>query len=168
MFQSFRSLVVASTLFSTFFLWPVTSYGQSVTEQKRNQITPVVSFTNGGTLYGVSSKFGLTENISIRPFIQFGNLSASDSFSTISADAVFFGSSATYNFNGSNSGVNPYVGVGVGSLSLTNTQNSADTANIGDLYWEAGIDYNASDNIVINANYRGGKGFLSIGAGYRF
>jgi opacity protein-like surface antigen len=60
------------------------------------------------------------------------------------------------------------VGVGVGSLSLTNTQNSADTANIGDLYWEAGIDYNASDNIVINANYRGGKGFLSIGAGYRF
>jgi opacity protein-like surface antigen len=167
MFPSFRSLVAASTLLATSFLWPVISYGQSATEGKRNQITPVVSFINGATLYGVSSKIGLTENISVRPFIQFGN-SPANSLANVPANAVFFGSSATYNFNGSNSGINPYVGAGVGSLSLTNSQNSADTASISDLYWEAGIDYNASDSIVINANYRGGRGYLSFGAGYRF
>jgi hypothetical protein len=60
------------------------------------------------TFYGINSKIGISDNISVRPFIELGNISVDGT----NANAVFYGASATYDFDIPNSGLSPYVGVG--------------------------------------------------------
>jgi hypothetical protein len=58
------------------------------------------------------------------------------------------------------------LGVGVGNVSVSVGNVSA---SAGGYYSEIGVDYNISDSVVVNANYKVGKsGYLSIGGGYRF
>jgi hypothetical protein len=62
------------------------------------------------------------------------------------------------------SGFIPYVGVGAGTVATTGTSSGK-----GEIYFEGGIDYNASDNFLINANYKTSSDtWIDIGAGYRF
>ncbi len=128
----------------------------SAAEENSNYIGPTIGFTNGTTLYGVVSKFRIGDNVSVRPFIQFGNSSTSS--------ATIYGGSVTYNFSIPQSGLVPYLGGGLAAVNTTGTASGS-----GGLYFEAGVDYNASDNISVNANYKTGKeGFVNIGGGYRF
>jgi Outer membrane protein beta-barrel domain len=117
---------------------------------------PSVGFTNGGTLYGVAAKFGVADNVAIRPFIQF-NSSSTNSL-------TIYGSSITYNFNIPRSELIPYIGIGYAGGNATGT--SSITAGF---YGELGADYNASENFSLNGHYKtGDSGFFNLGVGYRF
>jgi opacity protein-like surface antigen len=129
--------------------------------QKKNYVGATATFLNGVTLYGINSKIGVVDNVSLRPFIEFGSVSANNS----SASIIYYGSSVTYDLNINNSAV-AYGGVGIAGISAFNNQ---DSASANGSYAEIGVDYNPTNNFVINANYKiGGSGFLSVGAGYRF
>jgi hypothetical protein len=128
----------------------------SASEDKQNYIAPSVGFINRNTLYGVNAKFGIAENVALRPFIQFNNAGT--------GTTTTYGASVTYNFKIPNSGLIPYLGFGGGEVATTGTD-SGD----GGFYFEGGVDYNASDNFVINANYKTAtNSWINIGAGYRF
>jgi opacity protein-like surface antigen len=119
--------------------------------EKQNYIGPQVNFLNGTTGFGANSRFGIADNISVRPFIGFAS------------SVTYFGASATYDFNLDNpgqpsSGFTPYAGVGFIGDNISST-----------VFLELGSDYNLSENIVLNANYRfRDRGFFSIGAGFKF
>jgi hypothetical protein len=128
----------------------------SAAEDKQNYIAPSVGFFNRTTLYGINAKFGIAENVALRPFIQFNNSGT--------GSATIYGTSVTYNLKIPSSGLIPYLGFGGGVVTTTGT----DSGNSG-FYFEGGVDYNASDNLVINANYKtAANSWISIGAGYRF
>ena len=128
----------------------------SASEEKQNYIAPSVGFTNGGNIYGVAAKFGVADNVAVRPFIQF-NSSNTNSL-------TIYGSSITYNFNIPKSELIPYLGIGYAGGNATGT--SSITAGF---YGELGADYNATENVSLNAHYKtGSPGFFNLGVGYRF
>jgi opacity protein-like surface antigen len=113
---------------------------------KKNYAGLTIAFSgfSGDTYYGVTSKFGVADNISIRPFLIMNDL-----------DGIGFGGAATYDFSIPKSEFSPYIGIG--------------TYTMGGVYGELGVDYNLSENIVINANYKfKDLGNLLITGGYRF
>jgi hypothetical protein len=160
-YKSFFLKATIPFLATAFFLF--SGSGVKAEEVKnKNYLGLTTSFINGVTLYGINSKIGISDNISVRPFIELGNVSVDGT----NAGVVFYGASASYDFDIPNSGLSPYVGFGVGNASVSVGNASA---SAGGYYSEIGVDYNASDSIVINANYKvGGSGYLSIGGGYRF
>ena len=127
----------------------------SASEDKQNYIAPSVGFFNN-TIYGVNAKFGLGENVALRPFIQYVNSGK--------GSVTLYGGSITYNLKISSSGLIPYLGFGAAEVATTGTGTGS-----GGVYFEGGVDYNASDNFVINANYKtAASSWINIGAGYRF
>jgi hypothetical protein len=128
----------------------------SASEEKQNYIAPTVGVINNKTLYGVNTKFGIADSVAVRPFIQF--------YSASGGSATIYGGSVTYNFNSPKSGLIPYLGLGIAGITTTGTSSGS-----GGFYLEGGVDYNASETFVINANYKqGDNGWINIGAGYRF
>ena len=126
----------------------------------QNDIGPSIIFgNNGGTAFGVNSRFGIAKNLSIRPNVYFQD-------SRTSA-----GVAATYDFNltGDNRELLPYIGAGV-NFDVSNSNRS--NASTG--YALAGADYNLSDNLVLKGsvsipfdsnNY---STTFGVGAGLRF
>ncbi len=133
---------------------------------KKNYVGPTIGFGNNITVYGVTSKFAVSDNISVRPFFQFG----SGSSGPVSANVTLFGTTATYDFSLPQSDFSPYAGIGYLSASATVSVPGASFSGTGSgIYFEVGSDYNVSDSIAINANYKfRDGGYLSIGGGYRF
>ena len=128
----------------------------SASEENQNYVAPSVGFFGQNTFYGINGKFGLGENVALRPFIQFNNSGT--------GSATLYGASVTYNLNIPRSGLIPYLGFGGGGVSTTGT-----SSGNGGVYFEGGVDYNANDNFVINANYKtAADAWINIGAGYRF
>ncbi len=130
--------------------------------EKKNYVGPQVNFFNGATGFGATSKFGVADNISVRPFVSFASAG--------SANVTFYGAAATYDFNldspGQSSGFAPYAGIGYLGASATAGGFSGSASSV---YFEVGSDYNVSDNISLNANYRfKDGGFFSIGGGFNF
>jgi opacity protein-like surface antigen len=126
-------------------------------EDNQNYIAPSFGLVNNRAIYGINTKFRIGDSISLRPFIKFYNSSEGGS-------SALYGTSATYNFISPNSRLIPYIGLGVAEV--TTAQPSS---NKGGFYLAGGVDYNATDNLVINADYvQGTNGLLTIGAGYRF
>jgi hypothetical protein len=155
--QGWKSSIFAATssiLTAAMILLSVSS--ASAAEDKQNYVAPSIGFVSGNTLYGINAKFGLAENIAVRPFIQLNNSGT--------GSVTVYGASVTYNLKIPNSGLIPYVGIGAGSVATTGTSSGK-----GGIYFEGGVDYNASDNLVINANYKSASTtWINIGAGYRF
>jgi hypothetical protein len=59
-----------------------------------------------------------------------------------------------------------HLKAGIGYAGGNATGTSSITAGF---YGELGADYNASENISLNANYKiGSSGFVNLGVGYRF
>jgi hypothetical protein len=128
----------------------------SASEDNQNYVAPSVGFINGSTLYGVNGKFGIIDNVALRPFIQYKKVD--------SGSGTAYGASITYNLKIPNSELIPYAGFGAAEIATTGTA----TGN-GGFYFEGGVDYNPSDNLVINANYKtAASTWINIGAGYRF
>jgi outer membrane protein W len=118
----------------------------------------VISNTSG---FGIISKVGIANNISIRPFLNI--LGSSDNIT-----AYLYGVSATYDFNILASALNPYAGVGYSGFSILSSSSSASMPS--NMYAEAGADYRVSDAVSLNANYRlfANGGAFSLAANCRF
>jgi hypothetical protein len=136
---------------------------QSVTTSK-NYIGPSVIFGGGNTNFAVDSKFGVSDNLSLRPFVAFGN------------GATTFGSSLTYDFNLSNSPgggtlgertqVTPFVGGGIAIASGGNNN------TVG--YFTGGADFDVTENVTLKGEldipFTGGNTntLVRLGAGFKF
>jgi hypothetical protein len=125
----------------------------------RNTIGPSISIGNGAAI-GIDSRFGISENISLRPFIYFGN------------GGTDFGTALTYDINLKNTGntnkITPFVG---GSVDIKSGSGvGVTTASL-----VAGAEYELTESIQLKAainvplnSSQGQSTNLTAGAGFRF
>ena len=125
----------------------------------QSSIGPSVLFGNGQTAIGIDSKFGISENLSLRPFVYFAN-SGTD-----------FGTALTYDLplrnTDNNILITPFVGA---SIDVSTGGNSITTAGL-----VAGADLDLSDSLRLKASLivplstdRGQTTGVTVGAGFRF
>jgi len=105
-------------------------------EMGKNTIGPALFLgsTNNITV-GIDSKFGVSDNLSLRPFVIFPRL------------GNIFGGSVTYDFNvnrGEKVQITPFVGAGVSIGTATNFSNA-----IG--YFTAGADFGIAESVELKA-----------------
>jgi hypothetical protein len=128
-----------------------------VTQQ--SSIGPSVLFGSGQTAIGVDSKFGFSDNLSLRPFIYFPS------------NGTSFGSALTYDLPLRNTDstvlITPFVG---GSVAVNTGDNSVATVGL-----VGGADFDLSDSLRLKAsvivplnNDRGQTTGIAVGAGLRF
>jgi hypothetical protein len=104
-------------------------------EMGKNAIGPALSIGGGSTVFGIDSRFGVSDNLSLRPFIAFPSGGTS------------FGTSLTYDFEVSRGGkvqITPFVGGGVEVA----TGSGASTTQA---YFTGGADFGVTDNIELKA-----------------
>ncbi|WP_310488518.1 hypothetical protein [Chamaesiphon sp. VAR_69_metabat_338] len=132
---------------------------QSVPVVRQNSIGPSVLFGNGQSAIGIDSKFSLSDNISLRPFVYFPN------------NGTDFGTALTYDIalrnNDSSLLITPFVG---GSVDVNTGGNSVTTVSL-----VGGADLDLSESIRLKgsiivplSNDRGQGTGIAVGAGFRF
>jgi hypothetical protein len=122
-----------------------------------NYVGPTVTFGGGQSVFGIDSKIGVADNISLRPYVIFPS------------GGTQFGTSLTYDWDLRQSAtpITPFIGVGVGFQ----TGNSNTTTNG---FAQVGADFNVSDNIAllgsvaIPFNSNNANTSVTLGAGLRF
>jgi opacity protein-like surface antigen len=122
-----------------------------------NTIGPSVSFGGSQSVFGIDGKFGIADNLSIRPFVAFPTGGTS------------FGGSLTYDFDLRQSAtpITPFLGVGV---DVSNGGGNSITTG----FVQAGADFNVSDNfsllgaVAIPFNSQNTNTSVTVGAGLRF
>jgi hypothetical protein len=128
-------------------------------EVGKNTIGPSISLGRGSAI-GIDSRFGISENISLRPFIYFGN------------GGTDFGTALTYDINlrttNSSNKITPFIGGAVDIATGNNT--SVTTASL-----VAGAEYELTETIqlkaAVNVPLSSGQGQstnVTVGAGFRF
>jgi hypothetical protein len=126
----------------------------------RNYIGPSVELGNGQTIFGIDSKFGISDNLSLRPFVYFPN------------GGTNFGTALTYDLSLQNSAntlqLTPFVG---GTVDFNNT-NGNSTTSFGLV---GGVDLDLTDSLRLKGaiivplnNDRGQTTTVTVGAGFRF
>jgi opacity protein-like surface antigen len=125
-----------------------------------NDIGPSVSFGDGQSTFGIDGRFGISNGISLRPFVAFP-----------SGGGTNYGGSLTYDFdiNGprrTRNPVTPYLGVGVSADSF---QGRTETTG----YGTAGVDFAASRDIALKGSVsvpfdNRFTTSVTVGVGYRF
>jgi opacity protein-like surface antigen len=157
-----------------YYVAPSISFGQRIEASFAGQTIPGTGATL--TAYGVTGKIEVADNISVRPFFTFGNgSSATVSVAGLSGNVNYssttYGVSGTYDYKIPNSDFTPYGGAGFysNSVSTSVTPNilGVGTNSQSGFYLEAGVDYQVSDSIILNANYKSVNG-LGIAVGYGF
>ncbi len=122
-----------------------------------NTIGPALSIGGGQTVFGIDSRFGIADNLSLRPFIQFPS------------GGTIFGSSLTYDFNTTRTEkiqITPFVGGGVAIASGGNNNTQA--------YLAGGADFGVTDNIELKAELdiplssNNSSTSVTLGAGFKF
>lgn len=123
----------------------------------KNTIGPSVTFGNGQSVFGVNGKFGVADNVSVRPYVNFPT------------GGTDFGASLTYDWNlgRHNRSLTPFAGVGVNIATAGNQ--SATNA-----FAQAGADFNINDsvsllgsvNVPLSSQNNGTN--YTLGAGLRF
>lgn len=121
-----------------------------------NYIAPSVTFGGGSSVFGIDSKFGIADNVSLRPYIAFPSGSTQ------------FGSSITYDWDLRQASlpITPFVGLGL-SFETGNSNNTTTG------FAQVGADLNVSDSIALlgavaipfNNN---SSTSVTLGAGLRF
>jgi hypothetical protein len=105
-------------------------------EQGRNIVGPSVAIGGGITTFGVDSKFGLNENLSVRPFVYFPN------------GGTDFGAAFTYEFNIANPSskvqITPFIG---GAIDVNSINNTSATK----VSFVGGADFDVSDSLQLKA-----------------
>ena len=133
---------------------------QAQTVQTTNSIGPSLQFGGGQTNFGIDSKFGVSDNLSVRPFIYFPS------------GGTDFGSALTYDFHlpttVNNLQITPFAG---GAVDVNNTNGSGTTT----VSLVGGADLNLTDNIQAKAAITiplstdsGQSTAVTLGAGIRF
>jgi outer membrane protein W len=155
---------VLSTLVATVLIIGAAQLPSKAEEDKKYSVGLSATFLGDTTGIGVNSRFSLSDNISIRPFISFLGSSGSTTL-------YLAGASATYDFKQLTPSLTPYGGIGYGFLGVSDGTNTANLSS--SIYGEAGVDYSLANNFLINGNYKyffagDDGGALSVSAGYRF
>jgi hypothetical protein len=122
-----------------------------------NYVGPVVSFGGGQSVFGIGSKLGISDNISLRPFV------------TFPSGGTQLGTSLTYDWDLRQSAtpITPFVGVGAAFQTGGNNNNTVG-------YAQVGADFNVSDSVAllgsvqIPFNSNNSSTSVSLGAGLRF
>jgi opacity protein-like surface antigen len=157
-----------------YYIAPSISFGQQLNASLGGQFIPGTGATL--TAYGVTGKIEVADNISVRPFFTVGNgssptISIAGFTGTVNYASTTYGLSGTYDYKIPNSDFTPYGGAGFYSNSV-NTSVTPNILGVGTtsqfgLYLEAGVDYQVSESIILNANYKSVNG-LGIAVGYGF
>lgn len=157
-----------------YYIAPSISFGQRLEASFGGQTIPGAGASI--TAYGVTGKIEVADNISVRPFFTSGSgssatLSAAGFTGNVNYSSTTYGVAGTYDYQLANSNFTPYGGAGFYSNSV-NTSVTPNILGVGTssqsgLYFEAGVDYQVSDSIIINANYKSING-LGIAVGYGF
>ncbi len=121
-----------------------------------NQVGPTVTFGNGNSVFGINSKLGIADNLSLRPFI------------TFPAGGTVFGSGLTYDWDlGRRSPLTPFVGAGINFAT-----GGGATATTGSFL--AGADWNFTREFALNGtvdipfNSADGGTSVTLGGAFRF
>jgi hypothetical protein len=160
-----KNLVGLVMLFSSILALGMSAPARAEGTPSKNYIGPSIIFGGSTTNFAVDSKFGVSDNLSLRPFVAFGN------------GATTFGSSLTYDFNLSNSAgggtlgertqVTPFVGGGIAIGTGGGTNNTVG-------YFTGGADFDVTDNVALKGEidipFTGGGSvtFFRLGAGFKF
>lgn len=125
----------------------------------KNTIGPSLAIGGGQTSVGIDSKFGVSDNLSLRPFVYFPR------------GGTYFGSGLTYDFKLTNTGskvqITPFVG-GLVSIGTGGINNSTTIGLLG------GADFDVTDTIQLRAalnvpiSSNKSSTTINIGAGFRF
>lgn len=125
----------------------------------RSTIGPSLAIGGGQTSVGIDSKFGVSDNVSVRPFVYFPS------------GGTFFGSALTYDFNLTNTGsrvqITPFLG-GAVSIGTGGINNSTTVGLVG------GADFDVTDTIqlkaALNVPITSNNSYttVNLGAGFRF
>jgi hypothetical protein len=115
-------------------------YRRYTTAQSRPiQIGPSVSFGGNSTVFGIDSRFPISQDFSLRPSVRFPT------------GGVAFGAAATYDFNLARNGdrqIEPYVGAGFNINTGDNTNNGANISG----YAIGGVDYSLTDQFALKGS----------------
>jgi hypothetical protein len=122
-----------------------------------NYVGPSVTFGGGQSVFGVDSKLGIADNVSLRPFLLFPS------------GGTQFGTSLTYDWDLRQSPVTitPFIGLGVGFQ----TGNSNTTTNG---FAQVGADFNVNESfallgsVAIPFNSNNANTSVTLGANLRF
>ena len=124
----------------------------------QNTIGPSLAIGSGTTAIGIDSKFGVSDNLSLRPFIYFPS------------GGTVFGSALTYDFNLASTGnkvqITPFVG---GAVNIGTGGGSSNTV----VSFVGGADFDVTDTIQLKASLdvplsSGSSTDVRLGAGFRF
>ena len=125
-----------------------------------SSVGPSLLITNGTTSIGIDSKFGISDNISVRPAVYFPS------------GGTAFGASLTYDFDVSRSSklqITPYLGGGLLFLSANNGGGSNTQT-----FFTGGADFGISDSIDLKAallvplSSNNSTTGVTLGAGFKF
>ncbi len=126
----------------------------------QSSIGPSLEFGGGQTVFGIDSKFGISDNLSLRPFIYFPS------------GGTDFGTALTYDFNLRNSDNNLRITPFLGGSVAINTGNSNSVTTVGLV---GGADLDLTDSIRLKgavivplSTDRGQTTTVTLGAGFRF
>jgi hypothetical protein len=123
-----------------------------------NTIGPSVTFGNGQSTFGIDGKFGVADNISVRPYVLFPN------------NGTNFGASLTYDWDLRQAAtpITPFVGVGLDVFSARNQSISTG-------FFQAGADLNLTRNFSLLgavaipfSSQNNSSTSVTLGAGLRF
>jgi opacity protein-like surface antigen len=122
-----------------------------------NYVAPAVTFGGGQSVFGINSKLGVSDNISLRPYILFPS------------GGTQFGTSLTYDWDLRQSPlpITPFIGVGVGFQT-----GSGNTATNG--FAQVGADFNINSSfallgaVAIPFSSNNANTSVTLGAGFRF
>jgi hypothetical protein len=122
-----------------------------------NTIGPSVRLGNGNSVLSIDGKFGVANNVSLRPYVAFPS------------NGTDFGTSLTYDFSAHRTPFTPFIGAGV-NIGTANIPGSASTTTG---FAQLGADFNISRDFgllgSVNIPFSSGGGTnVTLGAGLRF
>jgi opacity protein-like surface antigen len=128
-------------------------------QPSQSSIGPSVEFGNGQTVFGIDSKFGISNNLSLRPFVYFPSGSTK------------YGTALTYDITLSNNAktlqLTPFVG---GSVDFNTGNNNTTSFGL-----VGGVDLDLTDSLrlkgAVNVPLNNGQDRdtnITVGAGIRF
>ncbi len=125
----------------------------------QNSIGPSVAFGGGQSVFGIDSKFGISDNFSLRPFVYFPTVGTQ------------YGAALTYDFNSVRyvrSPITPFVGASV-AVDTFGGSNITTTSLVGgaDLALNESVQLKGQVVVPLNTD-QGQITTVTLGAGFRF
>jgi hypothetical protein len=122
-----------------------------------NTLGPSVRLGNGNSVLSIDGKFGVANNLSLRPYVAFPS------------NATNFGTSLTYDFSVHRTPITPFIGAGI-DIGSANIPGTASTTTG---FAQIGADFNISRDFgllgSVNIPFNSGGGTnVTLGAGLRF